>query len=229
MLDVNGIDTYYGLSHILFDVTLKVSAGEVVGLLGRNGAGKSTTMKSIMGIVPPRKGTITLKGKEIAGEKPFMLFRQGIGYVPDDRRVFADLCVDDNLDIVYQRSKDWDKERVYGLFPALKEIKTRRAGHLSGGEQQMLTIARALMGSPELLLLDEPTEGLAPLIVRDLEQQILRLKDVGISILLSEQNVRSALKMITRAYVIDNGRIRFEGTVQELEANEEVKRKYLMI
>ncbi|MBP7528216.1 MAG: ABC transporter ATP-binding protein [Syntrophorhabdaceae bacterium] len=229
MLDVNGIDTYYGLSHILFDVTLKVNAGEVVGLLGRNGAGKSTTMKSIMGIVPPRKGTITLKGKEITGEKPFMLFRQGIGYVPDDRRVFADLCVDDNLDIVYQRSKDWNKERVYGLFPALKEIKTRRAGHLSGGEQQMLTIARALMGSPELLLLDEPTEGLAPLIVRDLEQQILRLKDVGISILLSEQNVRSALKMITRAYVIDNGRIRFEGTVQELEANEEVKRKYLMI
>ena len=229
MLDVNGIDTYYGLSHILFGVTLKVNAGEVVGLLGRNGAGKSTTMKSIMGIVPPRKGTITLKGKEITGEKPFMLFRQGIGYVPDDRRVFADLCVDDNLDIVYQRSKDWDKERVYGLFPALKEIKTRRAGHLSGGEQQMLTIARALMGSPELLLLDEPTEGLAPLIVRDLEQQILRLKDVGISILLSEQNVRSALTMITRAYVIDNGRIRFEGTVQELEANEEVKRKYLMI
>lgn len=229
MLDVNGIDTYYGLSHILFDVTLKVDAGEVVGLLGRNGAGKSTTMKSIMGIVPPKKGTIILKGKEITGEKPFMLFRQGIGYVPDDRRVFADLSVDDNLDIVYQRSKDWSKERVYGLFPALKEIKTRRAGHLSGGEQQMLTIARALMGSPELLLLDEPTEGLAPLIVRDLEQQILRLKDVGISILLSEQNVRSALKMITRAYVIDNGRIRFEGTVQELEANEEVKRKYLMI
>lgn len=229
MLDVNGIDTYYGLSHILFDVTLKVNAGEVVGLLGRNGAGKSTTMKSIMGIVPPRKGTIALKGKEITGEKPFLLFRQGIGYVPDDRRVFADLCVDDNLDIVYQRSKSWDKERVYGLFPALREIKTRRAGHLSGGEQQMLTIARALMGSPELLLLDEPTEGLAPLIVRDLEQQILRLKDAGISILLSEQNVRSALKMITRAYVIDNGRIRFEGTVQELEANEEVKRKYLMI
>jgi branched-chain amino acid transport system ATP-binding protein len=229
MLDVNAIDTYYGLSHILFGVTLRVNPGEVVGLLGRNGAGKSTTMKSIMGIVPPRKGTITFKGIQIAGRKPFMLFRQGIGYVPDDRRVFADLCVDDNLDIVHRRSTEWDKERVYGLFPALKEIKSRRAGHLSGGEQQMLTIARALMGSPELLLLDEPTEGLAPLIVRDLERQILRLKDAGISILLSEQNVRSALKMITRAYVIDNGRIRFEGTVEELEANEEVKRKYLMI
>lgn len=229
MLDVNAIDTYYGLSHILFGVTLRVRAGEVVGLLGRNGAGKSTTMKSIMGIVPPRKGTITFKGTGIAGRKPFMLFRQGIGYVPDDRRVFADLCVDDNLEIVHRRGNEWDKERVYGLFPALREIRSRRAGHLSGGEQQMLTIARALMGSPELLLLDEPTEGLAPLIVRDLEEQILRLKEAGISILLSEQNVRSALKMITRAYVIDNGRIRFEGTVEELEANEEVKRKYLMI
>jgi len=217
------------LSHILFDVSLCVKAGEVVGLLGRNGAGKSTTMKSIMGIVPPRRGTISLKGKEITGQKPFISFREGIGYVPDDRRVFADLCVDDNLDIVYQRSKDWDKDRVYEIFPALKEIRSRRAGHLSGGEQQMLTIARALMGSPELLLLDEPTEGLAPLIVRDLEQQILKLRDAGISILLSEQNVRSALRMITRAYVIDNGRIRFEGTVRDLEANEEVKRKYLMI
>jgi branched-chain amino acid transport system ATP-binding protein len=229
MLDVGGINTYYGLSHILFDVSLSVKAGEVVGLLGRNGAGKSTTMKSIMGIVPPRGGTVSFKGKEIAGQKPFLSFRQGIGYVPDDRRVFADLSVDDNLEIVHRRSKDWDKDRVYGIFPALKEIRSRRAGHLSGGEQQMLTIARALMGSPELLLLDEPTEGLAPLIVRDLEQQILKLRDAGISILLSEQNVRSALRMIARVYVIDNGRIRFEGTVEELEVNEEVKRKYLMI
>ena len=229
MLDVSGINAYYGLSHILFDVSLNVKAGEVVGLLGRNGAGKSTTMKSIMGIVPPRKGTVSLKGRNITGQKPYLSFRQGIGYVPDDRRVFADLSVDDNLDIVYQRGKDWDKDRVYGIFPALREIQSRRAGHLSGGEQQMLTIARALMGSPELLLLDEPTEGLAPLIVLDLEQQILKLRDAGISILLSEQNVRSALKMITRAYVIDNGRIRFEGTVKDLESNEEVKRKYLMI
>ena len=229
MLDVSGINAYYGLSHILFDVSLNVKAGEVVGLLGRNGAGKSTTMKSIMGIVPPRKGTVSLKGRNITGQKPYLSFRQGIGYVPDDRRVFADLSVDDNLDIVYQRGKDWDKDRVYGIFPALKEIRSRRAGHLSGGEQQMLTIARALMGSPELLLLDEPTEGLAPLIVLDLERQILKLRDAGISILLSEQNVRSALKMITRAYVIDNGRIRFEGTVKDLESDEEVKRKYLMI
>jgi branched-chain amino acid transport system ATP-binding protein len=230
MLDVKSIHTYYGLSHILFDISISVSKGEVVGLLGRNGAGKSTTMRSIMGLTPPKEGKVSFKGKDVTGVKPFQLFRKGMGYVPDDRRVFADLSVDDNLEIVHQkRDADWNKERVYDLFPALGEIKTRRAGHLSGGEQQMLTIARALMGSPELLLLDEPTEGLAPLIVRDLEEQILKLKDAGISILLSEQNVRSALKMITRAYVIDNGRIRFEGTVAELEANEEVKKKYLMV
>lgn len=229
MLDISGIHTYYGLSHILFDVTLSVKEGEVVGLLGRNGAGKSTTMRSIMGLTPPKEGRITFKGENITAEKPYLLFRKGIGYVPDDRRVFADLSVDDNLDIVYSRKKDWNKARVYELFPALGEIRTRRAGNLSGGEQQMLTIARALMGSPELLLLDEPTEGLAPLIVRDLEEQILKLRDVGISILLSEQNVRSALKMISKAYVIDNGRIRFEGSVAELEANEEVKKEYLMV
>jgi len=229
MLDVIGIHTYYGLSHILFDVSLNVKPGEVVGLLGRNGAGKSTTMRSIMGLTPPREGRIMFKGEDITGEKPFQLFRKGIGYVPDDRRVFADLTVDDNLDIVYQRGGEWSKQRVYKLFPALEEIKTRRAGNLSGGEQQMLTIARALMGSPELLLLDEPTEGLAPLIVRDLEEQILKLKETGISILLSEQNVKSALKLIDRAYIIDNGRIRYEGTASELDANEEVKKRYLMV
>lgn len=229
MLDVKGIHTYYGLSHILFDVSLTVSRGEVVGFLGRNGAGKSTTMRSIMGLTPPKEGTITYNGENITGEKPYVLFRKGIGYVPDDRRVFADLSVDDNLGIVYSRKTDWNKDRVYELFPALKEIQTRRAGNLSGGEQQMLTIARALMGNPELLLLDEPTEGLAPLIVRDLEEQVLKLRDAGISILLSEQNVRSALKMSSRVYVIDNGNIRFEGSVAELEANEEVKKKYLMV
>ena len=229
MLDVKGIHTYYGLSHILFDVSLTVSRGEVVGLLGRNGAGKSTTMRSIMGLTPPKEGSVLFNGDNITGQKPYLLFRKGIGYVPDDRRVFADLSVDDNLDIVHTRGTDWNKERVYELFPALSEMKTRRAGNLSGGEQQMLTIARALMGGPELLLLDEPTEGLAPLIVRDLEEQILKLRDAGISILLSEQNVRSALKMISRAYVIDNGSIRFEGSVSELEANEEVKKKYLMV
>ena len=229
MLDIKNIHTYYGLSHILFDVSLTVSRGEVVGLLGRNGAGKSTTMRSIMGLTPPKKGRVLFNDEDITGEKPYLLFRKGIGYVPDDRRVFADLTIDDNLEIVHRRSKAWNKNRLYDMFPALGEIRSRKAGNLSGGEQQMLTIARALMGGPEILLLDEPTEGLAPLIVRDLEEQILKLRDAGISILLSEQNTKSALKMINRVYVIDNGRIRFEGTVDELEANEEVKKKYLMV
>ena len=229
MLSVNNIHTYYGLSHILFDVSLTVSKGEVVGLIGRNGAGKSTTMRSIMGLTPPRQGTITFNGRDITGAKTHLLVRYGMAYVPDDRRVFADLTVDDNLEIPFKRNDEWTKERVYELFGPLAEIKSRRAGNLSGGEQQMLTVARALMTSPELLLLDEPTEGLAPLIVRDLEEQILKLRDAGISILLSEQNIKSALKLVNRVYVIDNGRIRFEGTVAELEANEEVKKKYLMV
>ena len=229
MLSVNTIHTYYGISHILFDVSLTVAKGEVVGLVGRNGAGKSTTMRSILGLTPPKQGTITFNGKDITGRKPYLLVRDGIAYVPDDRRVFADLTVDDNLEIPFSRGGEWTRERVYELFPALGEIKSRRAGNLSGGEQQMLTVARALMTGPELLLLDEPTEGLAPLIVRDLEEQILKLRDTGISILLSEQNVKSALKLVNRVYVIDNGRIRFEGTVAELEANEEVKKKYLMV
>lgn len=229
MLSVKGIDTYYGLSHILFDVSLEVSKGEIVGLLGRNGAGKSTTMRSIAGLTPPREGSVLFKGKPITGVSAFLLVREGISYVPDDRRVFADLSVDDNLEIAHRRNGNWNKSRVYGLFPALAEMKSRRAGHLSGGEQQMLTIGRALMSGPELLLLDEPTEGLAPLIVRNLEEQIISLRDAGISILLSEQNIKSALRMISRAYVIDNGRIRFSGTVEELEANEEVRRKYLMV
>ena len=229
MLSVKGIHTYYGLSHILYDVSLEVSKGEIVGLLGRNGAGKSTTMRSISGLTPPRQGTITFHGESLAGKQAYRLVRQGIAYVPDDRRVFADLSVDDNLEITYGRNAQWSKDRVYDLFPALREIKDRRSGNLSGGEQQMLTIGRSLMTAPELLLLDEPTEGLAPLIVRDLEQQILRLRDAGISILLSEQNIKSAMKLIERVYVIDNGRIRFEGTVAEFEANDEIKKRYLMV
>ena len=229
MLSVDSVNTYYGLSHILFNVSLTVSKGEIVGLLGRNGAGKSTTMRTIAGLTPPRRGVITFKGESISGTEAYLLARKGIAYVPDDRRVFADLSVDDNLGIPFRRNDAWTKERVYDIFPPLHFIKGRRAGHLSGGEQQMLTIGRALMSSPELLLLDEPTEGLAPLIVRDLEKQILKLRDSGISMLLSEQNIKSAMRLIDRAYVIDNGRIRFQGTAAELEANEEVKKKYLMV
>jgi len=229
MLNVDKIHTYYGSSHILFEVSLTVDKAEVVGLLGRNGAGKSTTLRSIMGLTPPKDGRITFNGEDITGQKAYALVRKGIAYVPDDRRVFADLNIDDNLEIVHNRKTDWSKERVYTLFPTLKEIRTRRSGNLSGGEQQMLTIGRALMSSPELLLLDEPTEGLAPLIVRELENQILAMKEAGISILLTEQNVKSALKLINRVYVIDNGRIPFEGTIADFERNVEIKKKYLMV
>ncbi|MEA2038887.1 MAG: ABC transporter ATP-binding protein [Thermodesulfobacteriota bacterium] len=232
MLEVTGIHTFYGLSHILFDVSLKVNAGEVVCLLGRNGAGKSTTIKSIIGIAPPKQGSILFKGEEVAGKKPYILARKGMGYDPDDRRIFADLTVDENLEIAekgYVEGEGWNKERVYDFFPALKDMRRRRGGVLSGGEQKMLAIGRALMGNPELLLLDEPTEGLAPVMVRALEEQLFELKKTGLTVLLAEQNLVATLKLSDRGYIIDNGRIRFEGSVQELRENEEVRKKYLLV
>ena len=231
MLQIEEIHTYYGLSHILFGVSLEIKEGEVVCLLGRNGAGKSTTMKSIIGLTPPKKGLIRFKGQPTAGKRPFMLARMGIGYVPDDRRVFADLTVGDNLEISERNmtAGGWNKERVYQFFPALEKIDTRRAGYLSGGEQQMLTIARALMTNPDLLLLDEPTEGLAPLIVELLEEQIVKLKEAGLTVLLAEQNLDVALRLSDRGYVIDNGVIRYEGSIEDLRNNEEVRNKYLLV
>ena len=229
MLEVRGIHTYYGQSHILFDVSLSLRKGEIVGLLGRNGAGKTTTMKSVCGMLRPKEGTILFDGEDVTGKKPFQLVRRGICYVPDDRRIFADLTVEDNLGIVHRRTGEWSREKVYDLFPPLREIAGRRAGFLSGGERAMLAVGRALMSDPRLLLLDEPTEGLAPLIVKSLEEQILRLKEAGISILLSEQNLKSSLRLIDRAYIIDNGRIRFQGTVRELTDNEEIRKMHLMI
>lgn len=232
MLDVEGIHTFYGLSHILFDVSLKVSRGEIVCLLGRNGAGKSTIMRSIMGLTPPRKGKVLYRGEDVTGRKPYLLARMGIGYVPDDRRVFADLTVGENLEISERhggQSGEWNMERVYEFFPSLKHIDSRKAGFLSGGEQQMLTIARALMTNPEFLLLDEPTEGLAPIIVTMLENQILALKETGLTVLLAEQNQRSALKLSNRGYIIDNGVIRYHGNIDQLRENEEVRRKYLLV
>ena len=231
MLQVEEIHTYYGLSHILFGVSLEIKEGEIVCLLGRNGAGKSTTMKSIIGLTPPKKGLIRFKGQPTAGKKPFMLARMGIGYVPDDRRVFADLTVGENLEISERNLTEggWNKERVYQFFPALEQIDTRRAGYLSGGEQQMLTIARALMTNPDLLLLDEPTEGLAPLIVELLEEQIAKLKEAGLTVLLAEQNLDVALRLSDRGYVIDNGVIRYEGSIEDLRNNEEVRNKYLLV
>ncbi|PKN29785.1 MAG: ABC transporter ATP-binding protein [Deltaproteobacteria bacterium HGW-Deltaproteobacteria-21] len=232
MLEVKSFHTYYGLSHILFDVSLKVSAGEIVCLLGRNGAGKSTTMKSIMGLVPPREGTVSFKGEDVTGKQPYVLARKGIGYVPDDRRVFKDLTVGENLEISERKrggSDSWTPESIYDFFPPLKHIQNRRACFLSGGEQQMLTIARALITNPEFLLLDEPTEGLAPMIVRVLEERIGDLKERGLTVLLAEQNQKVALRLSQRAYLIDNGVIRYHGGIEDLRANEEVRKKYLLV
>jgi len=232
MLTLQGIHTFYGLSHILFGVSLKVEPGEVVCLLGRNGAGKTTTMKSIMGLTPPKRGSIRFKDEEITGKQPYLLVRKGIAYVPDDRRIFADLTVRENLEIAERKGKEaegWDLERVYELFPALKDIQSRKGGCLSGGEQKMLAIARALMGNPELLLLDEPTEGLAPVLIYALEEQVRKLKEVGLTVFLAEQNVRSALRLSDRGYIIDNGQIRYQGSVGELKENEEVRKKYLLV
>jgi len=232
MLAVEGIHTFYGLSHILFGVSLRVERGEVVCLLGRNGAGKTTTMKSIMGLTPPKQGSIRFKEEDITGTQSYLLARKGIAYVPDDRRIFADLTVSENLEIAERKTRGaeaWDMGRVFELFPALKDIQSRKGGCLSGGEQKMLAIARALMGNPELLLLDEPTEGLAPVLVRVLEEQVRSLKKVGLTVFLAEQNVRSALRLSDRGYIIDNGQIRYQGSVDELRGNEEVRKKYLLV
>ncbi|HDG96763.1 MAG TPA: ABC transporter ATP-binding protein [Desulfobacterales bacterium] len=227
MLKVLGIHTYYGLSHILFDVSLEVKQAQVACLLGRNGAGKTTTLKSIMGLVPPRQGKVIFQNEDITGAQPYILVKKGIGYVPDDRRIFADLSVKDNLEIAARKrngKKQWTLERVYELFPSLKAFSDRRGGLLSGGEQKMLAIGRALMTNPELLLLDEPTEGLAPLLVRNLRETIETLKSAGLTVLLAEQNVKFTLKLSDYGYIIDDGRICYQGTVQELISSEEVRK-----
>ncbi len=232
-LSVENINTFYGLSHILFDVSLQVDKGEVVVLLGRNGAGKTTTMLSIMGLNPPKSGTITYKGQDITGMAPYKVARSGIGFVPEDRRIFPDITVLGNLDVGRQATKSknnkWTLERIYQLFPVLKDFSHRHGGTLSGGEQQMLTIARSLMGNPDFLLLDEPSEGLAPLIVKALGEFIEVIKKEGMTVLLSEQNTKFALKHADRAYIVDNGAIKYEGTIAELEQNDEIKKRYLAV
>jgi branched-chain amino acid transport system ATP-binding protein len=232
MLEVEGIHTFYGLSHILFGVSLRVELQEVVCLLGRNGAGKTTTMKSVIGITPPKQGIIRYKGEEITGKDPYLLARKGISYIPDDRRIFADLTVGENLEIAVRKAKaggGWNKERVHELFPALKNIGSRKGGCLSGGEQKMLAIGRALMGNPEFILLDEPFEGLAPLLVYALEGQVRKLREAGLTVLIAEQNVRSTLRISDRGYIIDNGQIRYHGSIEELRDNEELRKKYLLV
>jgi branched-chain amino acid transport system ATP-binding protein len=232
ILAVEEIYTAYGLSQVLFGVSLEVAAGECVCLLGRNGVGKTTTMRSIMGLTAPRQGRVVWKGRDIAGREPYQVADLGIGFVPEDRRIFADLSVWENLDVA-ARSRDgtaaWTLERVFDLFPKLRELVSRQGGFLSGGEQQMLTIARTLMGNPELLLLDEPSEGLAPLVVDHLKEQIARLKQDGLTILLAEQNVDFCLDLADRVYVLEKGHIRYQGTVRAFREDESVRAQYLAL
>ena len=234
ILEVKEINTFYGTSHILFDVSLAVDSGEIVCLLGRNGAGKTTTMRSIMGLTPAKSGSVQFHGEELRGRPPHHIAQKGMGYVPDNRLIFPDLTVRQNLELAYKVPKDFDGDpwtinRIFQLFPILAEREHQHGGTLSGGEQQMLTLGRTLMGNPDLLLLDEPVEGLAPLVVKDLGKQILRLKEMGQTILFSEQNVKFATLTSDRAYVIDKGKIRYQGSIEELRANQEIKEKYLMI
>lgn len=233
MLTVEGLNTYYGRAHILSDLALNANAGEVVVLLGRNGAGKSTTMKSVIGLVPAASGTITFDGARIDGQSPHRIARLGLGYVPEDRRIFTDLDVMENLEVGRQKPRDgaptWTPERLFELFPNLGRMKDRPGGRMSGGEQQMLTIARTLMGNPRLILLDEPSEGLAPVIVEQMARTILQLKAEGLCVLLSEQNLHFAQMVADRAYIIEKGRIRYSGTMAELSADAAVREQYLSV
>lgn len=233
MLSVASLHAYYGRAHILADVALEVAKGEVVVLLGRNGAGKSTTMKSIMGLVPPSAGTVTFLGADITGRAPHNIAQLGLGYVPEDRRIFADLTVMENLEVGRQPAREgtptWAPERLFAIFPNLAEMRSRPGGRMSGGEQQMLTIARTLMGNPRLLLLDEPSEGLAPVIVEQMAKTIKALKSEGLTVVLSEQNLHFASLVADRAYIIEKGRIRYSGTMAELAANDAVRAQYLSV
>jgi len=233
ILDVNGLNAFYGRAHILVDVTLRVARGEVVALIGRNGAGKSTTLRSIMGLMDNRRGRVAFAGHDISHSAPHRIARLGLGYVPEDRRIFTDLTVMENLSVGRQPRREgapfWTPERLFELFPNLAEMRDRPGGSMSGGEQQMLTIARTLMGNPSAILLDEPSEGLAPRIVEMMAQAIIGLKAEGQTIVLSEQNLHFANLVSDRAYVIEKGRIRFEGAMKALVTNEEVRRAWLTI
>ncbi len=233
LLEVSSINTYYGRSHILFDVSLSVEKGEVVSLLGRNGAGKSTTFRSIMGLTPPQEGEVRFRGGRISGLRPYQICRKGVGFVPEDRRCFPDLTVRENLEVAARREKEtsspWTVERLFGLFPGLRDRERNLGSQLSGGEQQMLTIARTLMTNPDLLLLDEPSEGLAPLIVALLAEMIQRIRAEGVTVLLAEQNLHFCAKVADRGYIIDKGSVKYEGKMSDLLADEEIKEKYLAV
>jgi branched-chain amino acid transport system ATP-binding protein len=222
LLEVEAIDTAYGLSHVLFGVSLDIAGGECVSLLGRNGVGKTTTMRSVMGLTPPSRGRVLWRGRDITGWPPHRIARAGIGFVPEDRRIFAELSVRENLEVgarAARRRGHWTIEAVGELFPILRERRNQPGGFLSGGEQQMLTIARTLMGNPDLLLLDEPSEGLAPLVVNQLRDKIGELKEQGLTILLAEQRVEFALALADRVYVLEKGTVRFSGAAADLRAD----------
>ena len=238
LLEAKGLNAWYGAAQILFDVDLQVNRGEVVALMGRNGAGKSTTLKALMGLLAKRKGMIDFLGQDVSKAEPHDVARLGLGYVPEDRRVFADLTVMENLEVGKQPARHWPDgsaapvwtpERLFKLFPNLGEMPERPGGRMSGGEQQMLTVARTLMGNPFVVLLDEPSEGVAPVIVEQMAQMILELKGQGVSILLSEQNMHFAELVSDRAYVLEKGQIRYQASMAELSVNEEVRRAYLSV
>lgn len=238
LLDTKALCAWYGAAQILYDVDLHVRRGEVVALMGRNGAGKSTTLKAIIGMLAKRRGAVRFMGHDISKSEPHVAARLGLGFVPEDRRVFTDLTVTENLEVGKQPERKWSDgsaaplwtpERLYKLFPNLGEMPNRPGGRMSGGEQQMLTVARTLMGNPYLVLLDEPSEGVAPVIVEQMAQMIIELKSQGVSILLSEQNMHFAELVSDRAYVLEKGQIRYEASMAELAANDEVRRNYLSV
>lgn len=233
MLEVSQLNAGYGRAHILHDIVLQAGAGEVVALLGRNGAGKSTTMKSIMGLVPHVSGQISFDGRMLAGVATHRISRAGLGYVPEDRRVFPDLTVEENLEVGRRARREdapyWSVGRLYELFPNLGERRRNLGKHLSGGEQQMLSIARSLMGNPKLVLLDEPSEGIAPVIAEQMAQVIAEMKREGLSVLLSEQNLHFAGLVADRAYILETGRVRYDGTFAEIMASPDITKQYLAV
>jgi len=233
MLDLNNINSFYGKAHILHDLSLSVGTGDVVALLGRNGAGKTTTLKSIMQLVRPKSGSMEFSGHPIIGRQPYQVARLGLGYVPEERRIFSDLSIIENLEVGRQPAREgfpvWTADMLFELFPNLKERRHNSGKALSGGEQQMLTIARTLMGNPTLLLLDEPSEGIAPVIVEQMAQTILRIKQEGLTVLISEQNLHFAKLVADRAIIIESGTKRFDGAFDEFSAKPEIMDAYLSV
>ena len=219
-LTVEGLNTFYGKSHILHGVSLEAAEGQVTALLGRNGAGKTTTLRSLMGLTPPRQGRVTVLGRDTTHWPPFRVAALGVGYVPEGRRIFPNLSVDENLTVPLERPGPWTKQSIYRLFPGLAERKLSRGRQLSGGEQEMLSIARALLVNPKLLILDEPSQGLAPLITREVFRIVTQMRAEGISVLLVEQNVRMSLAVADHAYVLDDGHVVYSGPARELAADE---------